>query len=164
MCPKIKYSCCTEDDFIKTKSLWEEKSKQIKLYISQLFKAVHRLNTLQPSLVMVTNFFERKKIQCPKVNFSFFKTVLRSNDLYFYLENAFDSFAFLQKGFYCMLCDAESHQFIKNKEDFRKVNVISYGFCKQLIFFFKEYLTFKVYHLDSAIENIINLEECLIDS
>lgn len=112
-CPMIKYSCCTVDDFIEAKNAWEEQSYYIKLYLSQMFKAILKVNSLQSSLLEISNFLNtHKETQCKYVDTYYFNSPIDIKDVYFYLENGMETFAYIQKGFYCMICDAKAHPFI----------------------------------------------------
>lgn len=63
-----------------------------------------------------------------------------------------------------MLCDQENHQYLALEQGFtRRVNVISHKFCNDLIFFFREFLMFKVYYLDPLIVNTRLLFNCYED-
>ena len=63
-----------------------------------------------------------------------------------------------------MMCDQENHQFLALEEGYtRRVNVISHKFCNDLIFFFREFLMFKVYYLDPLIVNTRLLFNCYED-
>lgn len=62
-----------------------------------------------------------------------------------------------------MICDAEAHQYLISEVQGETVNVISHTFCKQLIFFFREYLLYKVFYFDTMVENMMELEKCYYD-
>ena len=61
-----------------------------------------------------------------------------------------------------MVCDASAHAYLFQHDG--NSNIISHSFCKQLIFFFREYLLYKVFYFDTLIENIVGLEKCYYNS
>lgn len=40
-------------------------------------------------------------------------------------------------------------------------NIISEKFCSQMIFFFREFLIYKTFYLDTLFENVVKLGNCL---
>ena len=107
-CPSIKESCCSRLDFQKTQRLWDSKALNIKLYLTKIFKSIQKITVLQSSLLQLAkNVREKDTDKCREVDFTFFNSPIKYNQVYFYLQNALEAFAFMQRGFYCMLCDAE---------------------------------------------------------
>ena len=165
-CPGIKHSCCTREDFSKTQRLWDQKARDLKKYITKQFRIIQKISVLQSSLLSLSNEVRNKQTdRCREVDFTFFNSPIKYNEVYFYLENAFEAFAYLQKGFYCMLCDAKQHEFMAITKDYtRRVNVISHKMCNDLIFFFREFIMFKVYYLDPFFINTNLLFNCMEDT
>lgn len=167
-CPDIKHSCCTREDFSKTQRLWDQKARDIKFYVTKLFRVIQKISVLQSSLLSLSNDVRDKQTdKCREIDFTFFNSPVKYNEIYFYLENAFEAFAFLQKGFYCMLCDAKYHEFLaieQERQFTRRVNVINHKMCNDLIFFFREFIMFKVYYLDPLFINTNLLFNCMEDT
>lgn len=167
-CPDIKQSCCTREDFSKTQRLWDQKARDIKKYVTKLFRVIQKISVLQSSLLSLSNDVRNKQTdKCREIDFTFFNSAVKYNEVYFYLENAFEAFAFLQKGFYCMLCDAKYHSFLaieQERQFTRRVNIINHKMCNDLIFFFREFIMFKVYYLDPLFINTNLLFNCMEDT
>ncbi len=161
-CPKINYSCCTRQDFAKTQRLWDKKARDIKKYITKLFRVIQKITVYQSSLLNLANEVKQRETDnCREIDFTFFNSPIKYSEVYFYLENALEAFAYLQKGFYCMICNAENHEYMAIEMGFtRRVNVISHKFCNNLIFFFREFIMFKVYYFDPLIVNTNLLFNC----
>lgn len=161
-CPGIEYSCCSFVDFKLTKTIWDTKVDVIKSYLTKIFKIIQKTTLLQETLLQIANLNKDKAFpSCRQVDSTFFNNPIHYDEIYFYLQNAFDAFAYMQKGFYCTICDAKNHQYLGlMKGSTRKVAVIDVKFCNDLIFFFREYIMFKVYFLDPMIINTNNLLNC----
>lgn len=87
---------------------WNQKARDIKKYVTKIFKVIQRISLLQSSLLRMANDVRKKDTdRCREVDFTFFNSPIKYNEVYFYIENALESFAFIQKGFYCMICDSE---------------------------------------------------------
>jgi len=154
-CPGIEYSCCSFSDFKLTRSYWLKRVESIKRYLTKMFRIVQKTTVLQGSLLQIASLIKNKNSKyCKEVDATFFNNPIHYDEIYYYLQNAIDAFAFLQKGFYCMICDAKNHQFLGiNKEKARKVAIIDVKFCNDLVFFFREFIMFKVYFIDPMIVN-----------
>ena len=80
-----------------------------------MYKAIKRVSSMQDSFISVgTRLLKYKKdIEvCGNINVGLFNQSMNHQDLFFYMENAIEAFVFLQKGFYCMACDAEAHSYL----------------------------------------------------
>ena len=165
-CPGIEYSCCTREDFQLTIDMWNKKSDNLKRYLTQLFKVIQKTSILQGSLINLAGSLENSKRRhesaaCREVDFTFFNSAIKYDEIYFYIQNALESFAFMQKGFYCTICDAKMHQYLGIDTDpARRVAIIDNKFCNDLIFFFREFIIFKVDFLDTLVKNANYLFNC----
>jgi hypothetical protein len=165
-CKDIDHSCCTREDFSKTNRIWNEKARDLKKYITKHFRIIQKLSVLQSSLLSLANQVREKQTdRCREVEFTFFNSPIKYNEVYFYLENAFEAFAYIQKGFYCMICDSKYQDFLAVvKDKTRMVNVMNHKMCNDLIFFFREFIMFKVYYLDPFFINTNMLFNCMEDT
>ena len=161
-CPGIEYSCCTREDFQLTISMWDKSSDNLKRYLTKLFKVVQKTSLLQGSLINLAGTLrENQNKACQEIDFTFFNSAIKYDEVYFYIQNALEAFAFMQKGFYCTICDAKQHQYLGIDTDpARRVAVINDKFCNDLIFFFREFIMFKVYFLDPLVKNANYLFNC----
>ena len=161
-CPGIEYSCCTREDFQLTIDMWNKNSDNIKRYVTKLFKVIQKTSILQGSLVNLAGKFKHNKSRyCRDVDFTYFNSAIKYDEVYFYIQNALEAFAFLQKGFYCTICDAKNHQYLGIDYGFtRRVAVVNEKFCNDLIFFFREFIMFKVFFIDPLVKNANDLFNC----
>lgn len=161
-CPGIEYSCCTHTDFDNAMIMWEVKVVKIKRYLSKMYHIVQKVTLLQPSLLSVASSIQGNPSKyCREIDSTFFNNPIHYNEIYFYLQNSIEAFAFMQKGFYCAICNAKNHQYLAVETGTaRKVAVMDVQFCNDLIFFFREYIMFKTYFLDPLIVNTNYLLNC----
>ena len=75
--------------------LWENNSKHITKYINEYMKAIYKINSRMSSMFEVSSYLEKNNVECPKVNFSFFKSGINTKDLHYYLEESLKTLAFL---------------------------------------------------------------------
>ncbi len=72
------------------------------------------------------------------------------------------TFAYIQKGFYCMLCGQENHKYLLRKNEyFETQNVISENFCSKLIYLMRELLVLKAQFLDPLRYTLIRIKQCI---
>lgn len=45
-CPGIKDSCCTRQDFYKIQRQWNQKQRDIKKHITQIFRAIQKITVM----------------------------------------------------------------------------------------------------------------------
>lgn len=161
-CPGIEYTCCSFTDFKLTKNLWDQRSEDIKRYLTKMFRIIQKTTVLQGSLLQIASQIKGKNSKyCREVDSTFFNNPIHYDEIYYYLQNALDAFAFMQKGFYCTICDARNHKYLAVERGFtRKVAVVDVKFCNDLIFFFREFIMFKVYFIDPMIVNTNYLLNC----
>lgn len=161
-CPGIEYSCCSYVDFKLTKTNWDMKVESIKRYLTKMFRIIQKMAVLQGSLLQISSFNKGKESRyCKEVDDTFFNNPVHYDEIYFYLQNSLEAFAFMQRGFYCAICDAKNHQYLAlMRGSTRKVAVIDIKFCNDLIFFFREFIMFKVYFIDPLIVNTNYLLNC----
>lgn len=85
--------------------------------------------------------------------------------MFFFLSRSIEAYALIQKGFYCSLCDYDHHKYFGvEKEDGSKVSIMSANFCTNLIYFFSEFIYYKVNYLDPLVINGNFLLNCFYDT
>lgn len=161
-CPSIEKTCCSLVDFETTHKLWENSSKKIKAYLTNIFRVIQKAVALQSSLQEIYDSVKHLDTEhCNEVEATYFNSTIRTDEVYFFIQNALEAFAFMQKGFYCMICDAKMQQSLfRETESLTHIAFIDPGFCKDLIFFFREFILYKVSFLDSFIKNANSLFNC----
>lgn len=167
-CPGMEYSCCTISDFKLTKTKWDAKADNIKRYLTKLFRIIQKTTVLQSSLLEMTNVVSSRPNKfCKEINSTFFQKAIQYDEIYFYLQNSLNAFAFMQKGFYCAICDSKNHDYLALKDERNpdsRVAVIDVKFCNDLIYFFKEFIMFKIFYIDPMIINTNFLFNCYEDT
>ena len=161
-CNGIELTCCSRDDFLKSKNMWGKNSVKVKGYMTKIFRIIQKLVMLQSSFIEVArDMVNDSNPFCAKIDTTFFNSPVPFDEIYSYLKTAFQSMAFLQKGFYCTLCNAENHRFMNIAQDpVRFMMVMSEKSCNDLIYYFKEFIMYKVYYLDPFIKNATHMFNC----
>jgi len=163
-CPGIEYSCCTITDYEISKKQWDMKADTIKRYLTKLFRIIQKTTVLQGSLLEMANIVRsRDNKYCKEIDSTFFQKAIQFDEIYFYLQNSLNAFAFMQRGFYCTVCDAKNHQYLGLKSEHTpgvRTAVVNVKFCNDLIYFFREFIMFKVFYIDPMIINTNFLFNC----
>ena len=166
-CPQITNSCCTEEDFKFAHLQWQEKLHNIKGYLTKSMRILQKILMTQSGLIDIASKYTQDPFDaCTKIDATFFNAPVGFEDLYHYIKSAYKSMAYIQKGFYCTVCDAENQKFlmVKPKHDsFPEVHV-SRKSCHDLIHYFKEFIMFKAYYFDSFALNLSRLNNCVFKS
>ena len=77
------------------------------MYINKVFAIIQKITITQSSLLELAGSVSQKQTdRCKMVDFTFFNSPANSSNIYTFLENALEAFAYIQKGFYCTICDA----------------------------------------------------------
>lgn len=161
-CPGTQHSCCTRDDFERTSELWEAKAAQMKKYFTKFMKIIEKATVMQSALNQIAmDSQENDSPYCKQINMSLLSQKINYEQIYFYVKNALETYSFMQKGFYCMLCDAKQHQFLGLDDGIEGKRIaISHDFCSKLSFSFKQFLNEKLYFIDPMIINANFIFNC----
>lgn len=165
-CPNLHQTCCTSEDFNLTRELWAENSLKIKGYLTQIFRVLQKVATIQSSLIQFMPKIQSKNTAaCKKIDSTFFNSPIKFDEIHFYIRNALEAFAYIQKGFYCMICDPLQHSFFQRKINYGRFFVqMSQKSCDDLVFFFREFLAYKVYFFNPLIKNMNQVLNCVHDT
>ena len=163
-CPNMEYSCCSASDFEISKQKWEEKADNIKRYLTNFFRIIQKTTVMQGTLMEMANSVKKRENKyCDKIAASFFQKAIPYSDIYAYLKNSIEAFAFMQKGFYCAICDAKNHEYLAVEDEHKpgvKNTIMGFNFCTNLIYYFREFIMFKVFYIDPMIINTNFLFNC----
>lgn len=161
-CPNIEHSCCSREDYEKAAELWEVKSVQIKRYLSTLMRVIEKATVVQSVMRDLINQVSGKQNEyCKEVNLELFSSQIKYEEVYFYIKNAFETFSYMQKGFYCSVCDAKDHQYMGIDDGINVPQVIiSNEFCSKIVYFFKKFVAYKLYFIDPLLINSNFLFNC----
>ena len=165
-CPGLQQSCCTSEDFILTRQYWNDSAKKIKVYLSQIFKILQKISMLQGSLTQFMPRIQSKNTaRCRKIDSTFFNSPIRFDEMHFYIQNALEAFAYLQKGFYCMVCDPNKLANIALTVHYNRFWLqLSPKSCDDIVFFFREFIAYRLYFFDPLILNLNYVLNCIHDN
>lgn len=165
-CPNLQQTCCTSEDFNLTRELWLETSIKVKGYLTQIFRTLQKIATIQSSIIQFMPKIQAKgTVACQKIDSTFFNSPVKFDEVYFYIRNALEAFAYIQKGFYCMICDPAQHSFFQTKINYGRFFVqMSQKSCDDLMFFFREFLAYRVYFFNPLVKNLNQVLNCVHDT
>ena len=165
-CEGMEYTCCSRDDFLKSKQMWGDNSLKIKGYLTKIFRIIQKIVMMQSSFIeMASRVSDKPNEYCKKIDTTFFNAPVAFDQIYSYLKTAFQSMAFVQKGFYCTICNVENHKYMMIKQDFSRLMIaMSKNSCDDLINYFKEFIMYKVYYLDPFVINANFMFNCYEDT
>lgn len=165
-CPNLEQTCCSPEDFNLTRDLWMETSQRLKGYLTQIFRTLQKIATIQSSLIQfMPKIMAKNTLACKRIDATFFNSPVKFDEVYFYIRNALEGFAYIQKGFYCMLCDPRQHPFFQLKINYGRFFVqMSQKSCDDLMFFFREFLAYRVYFFNPLVRNLNQVLNCVHDT
>ena len=165
-CEGMEYTCCSRDDFLKSKHMWGDNSVKIKGYLTKIFRIIQKIVMMQSSFIEIAQSVStRENEYCKKIDSTFFNAPVPFDEIYSYLKTAFQSMAYVQKGFYCTLCDVKNHKYMMVEQDFSRLMIaMSEKSCNDLVHYFKEFIMYKMYYLDPFILNANFMFNCVEDT
>ena len=162
-CPNLSSTCCTTEDFSLTRDMWKQNVHHIRVYLTQIFRVLQKVSMVQNSIIQyMPKIQARKHPSCRKIDSTFFNSPVKFDEMHFYIRNALEAFAYIQKGFYCTICDPHKHPFFSSKINYGRYFVqLSYKSCDDLMFFFREFLAYKVYFFDPLVKSFNLVLNCI---
>jgi hypothetical protein len=162
-CRDIQNSCCTNEDFIQTKTLWNHNIQRVKKYLTKTYRIIQKIILTGPSLKgLVKLVKEKDPDMCgTDIDVALFDFSIEPTKIYDFFKDSFETMAYLQKGFYCSICDQYYQKYFMVKKDYDSNNlVISHNTCKNIIHRFRNFLEFKTRELEPFVENAYKLFSC----
>ena len=161
-CPHLTESCCSHSDFVHADKMWTESLPRIKGYLTKTFRVIQKIVMMQTSFIsFVQNMSVEGHPSCRQIDTTFFNPPVAFDEIHSYLNAALLSMAYIQKGFYCTICDAKQQKFFFQRQDFGQLGLtISNKSCSDIVHRFKEFIMYKVYYLDPFVENAKHMLTC----
>ena len=165
-CPYLENSCCSASDFDLSYKLWVANVDRLKIYLSQIYKVIEKFSLMQSSLIQFLPKIKEKDTPiCKEINAYLFNSPVKFDEMRNYIINAIEAYAYIQKGFYCLLCDPVAHQFLKMDPDNGATSVqFSQKSCDDLIFFFREFIAYKIYFIEPLLQDLNKVMNCVHDT
>jgi hypothetical protein len=163
-CPLIKKSCCSAWDYQKSNELWQKKVDNIRKYVTTIHEQIMQIYLLSKSFGSFKSEVTKSKHPiCKEIDFNSMAVNYSNLNIYHLLKGAFEAFAFLQKGFYCTICNFETFRFFKvNEVNMTQPSIqISRESCSDFIYFLKDLINFKSNFIDNLFKNVKMIKVCL---
>lgn len=166
MCPNLDQSCCSPEDFYNSSKMWATHSDRIKGYLTQIFRTLQKVASIQSSLIQfMPKIMSKNTKACRNIEATFFNSPIQFDEVYFYIRNALEGFAYIQKGFYCMICDPRQHPFVQMRSNYGRLFVqMNEKTCDDIIFFFREFLVYRVYFFNPLVKAFNQVLNCVHDT
>jgi hypothetical protein len=162
LCPTMQETCCLSQDFNLSVNLWEKASTHIMKNLSQLYSLL-QVMAISQSLVapFLANIQATNNPACRRIDTTFFKSPISFDQMITPIKIALETFANIQKGFYCMICDAETHGFFEAGRPYGRLMVsVQSDFCSVLIEKLNPFLSFKIFYFDPMVINMNAVIDC----
>ena len=161
-CPKIINSCCSSDDWDKTTAMWQRASDNISKSIQMYFELIKSLAIAQREIFPFISQMQKTGIRsCKKIDNEYIRNPMELQKLLFIIKSSFETFAIIQRGFYCMICDQQYHTYFNVQSNNNRLMIaVDSSFCPLLINIFKDFLNFKLFYFDPMIINMNNIIDC----
>lgn len=165
-CPRLRSTCCSSEDWAELESKWAESVETIKSTLAQLYSVFQIGNEIQTSIIkLLPKLVSRKGEACKKIDYGFFRNQLPFELVDFRIKSAFQVLAHLQKGFPCMICDAEAHpHFDFGARLNRYLMRVAPSTCTNLMKYFRDFLEYKFYFFDPMLINLNQVVNCANDN
>lgn len=162
LCPKIDSSCCLAQDFNLSLSLWDAASRKIVKLLRQYFALLQGIAVSQRLIIpFLPNLLATASTACKRIDTTYFKSPIAFDQIHLAIKTALETFAFLQRGFYCMICDADNHPHFTAGAPYGRLMVaLDREFCPVLINQMRDFLAFKIYYFDPMVINMNAVIDC----
>ena len=161
-CPGITSSCCSLQDWDNTATLWNTLSANIIIILKQYFNLLQNMSIVQQSILpYLPNLQNTPMKTCRQIDESFFKAPIKFDQVHFIIKTAFETFALLQRGFYCTICNADNHQYFSAGDPYQRLMIgVDNSFCPVIIDLMRDFLSFKVFYFDPMVINMNSVIDC----
>lgn len=161
-CPKMKSTCCLAQDFNLSAKLWLDSSKRVSKVLHQYFAILQNMAVSQRLISpFLPNLLSVAATSCKRIDTSFFRNPIPFDQLTLPIKAALETFAYLQRSFYCMICNANNQPYFEAGEDYGRLMIaVDKDFCPALIDNMRDFLNFKVYYFDPMVINMNAVIDC----
>lgn len=169
-CPKISENCCTKEDAIKSKNLW---NNQFKFYIERyyetyLYSLKYVLGFSAEAYLLARDFENSNNIECKNKAVDLIAMNLNPKTtkvIYDEISTAVRGISNMRRGFYCVLCNAKTQEklqdFWSSTNRFNKDRIyMSKSFCEKLVEGGIQAAFYTVYYLKRYLDDISTLINC----
>lgn len=161
-CPNLIKSCCSKDDWNKSQKYWFQASIKITSYLNNYYSTIQQIFEIQNSILpFLPNLQQSNYPACKNIDKGLFTNKYDKTKLHEILRNAFETFARIQRGFHCMVCDAQNQEFFSVGKDYSRVMIgVNDAFCPTLINYFEDFLQYKFFYIDPIVINMNTVVDC----
>jgi hypothetical protein len=173
-CPNITHNCCTPDDEIMSMQLWTSQNRYLieKYYETYLYSVKYILGYSVQGTILAQEFETSKEAKCKEASVDYLDMNMNpkvTEDIYFAFVQALEKMGVVRKGFYCILCDAQTQDRLT---DYWSATNLFYndriyfskGFCRELVEGTIRAAYYTVFYLKRYAENLATLINCRIKS
>ena len=161
-CPEIDSSCCSLEDWDNTAILWKSVSAKIIIVLKQYFTLLQNISIVQQSVLPLLPTLQETPMKvCRQIDETFFKTPIKFDHVHFIIKAAFEAFAFLQRGFYCTICNAQNQSYFSSGKPYQRLMIgVDKNFCPVIIDLMRDFLNYKLFYFDPMIINMNSVIDC----
>jgi hypothetical protein len=169
-CPQIKENCCTEEDAIKAKQLWNNQFRFVieRYYETTLISLKYLLGYSNEAFLLARKFETSTVIECKNRAVDLISMNLNAKttvNIYNELASSIQTMANMRKGFYCILCNARTQEKL---QDFwsstNRLNndriYMSKDFCEKLVEKTIQASFYNIFYVKRYLENLVPLINC----
>lgn len=161
-CLNMHNTCCSLTDFSQINESWTTASAEISNALLQLSLVYQNANEIQSSIVkLLPKLLNKDFAACQKIDLTFLRNQLPFDQVGLIVKTAIETMAYLFKGFYCMICDADNQKWFAYGQDFNRYLVmLKTNTCSDLMRHFRDFLSYKFYYFDPMIINMNTILNC----
>ena len=161
-CLNMQNTCCSLTDFSQINESWTTASTEISNALLQLFLVYQNANEIQSSIVkLLPKLLNKDFAACQKIDLTFLRNQLPFDQVGLIVKTAIETMAYLFKGFYCMICDADNQKWFAYGQDLNRYLVmLKANTCSDLMRHFRDFLSYKFYYFDPMIINMNTMLNC----